>query len=70
MMDPLDPLRDSLDVQCKVCGQIFNVKVEAVAPEHNLFEECPTCGAFVELTIEKDANGNIINVASDRDQGA
>lgn len=41
-----------------------------MVPENALFEEYPTCGAFVELTIEKDADGNIINIGSNRDQGA
>jgi hypothetical protein len=41
-MDPLDPLRDSLEVQCQVCGEVFNVTMKM--HRRCSYSPSPACG--------------------------
>jgi endogenous inhibitor of DNA gyrase (YacG/DUF329 family) len=67
-MDPLDPLRDVFDVNCPVCGETFDVRLDMMSSEDELLEECPRCGAAVDLVIRKDDDGNIVSIDAARDQ--
>ncbi|MGD8643588.1 MAG: CPXCG motif-containing cysteine-rich protein [Chromatiales bacterium] len=63
----IDGLIDYVGVWCPYCGERFETGVDASAGSQSYYEDCQVCCAPIRMQIDIDAQGQVVNLRTFRD---
>ncbi|MGH1537082.1 MAG: CPXCG motif-containing cysteine-rich protein [Gammaproteobacteria bacterium] len=58
---------NSSTIECPYCGENIEVLIDSSTGNQHYIEDCQVCCSPIEISVEIDFNGQILNIQAKRD---
>jgi len=60
-------LLTSSTIDCPYCGELLEILIDGSAGNQDYVEDCQVCCSPIDISVQVDSSGEIVNIQSKRD---